>query len=233
LTAQITALKSTSGATATQLEAAHQHAADLRRQIEEAQAVIAEQRIEILESEGLRRKLHNQVQELKGNIRVFCRVRPALPSDGDPTPAEIAYPDAKREKREVVLNSSSENAMGSERRETWQFAFDRVFVPGATQHEVFEEIGLLAQSCVDGYNVCIFAYGQTGSGKSYTMEGGRTPDAVGMIPRAIAHVFEAAEHLKAKGWEYTLEGQFVEIVSLFSFASSFISLHDPVQRDDQ
>lgn len=38
--------------------------------------------------------------------------------------------------------------------------------------DIFEEISQLAQSCTDGYNVCIFAYGQTGSGKSFTMEGG-------------------------------------------------------------
>ena len=29
----------------------------------------------------MRRRLHNQVQELKGNIRVFCRVRPFLPGE--------------------------------------------------------------------------------------------------------------------------------------------------------
>ena len=34
----------------------------------------AEQRI--YDGETIRRKLHNIIQELKGNIRVFCRVRP-------------------------------------------------------------------------------------------------------------------------------------------------------------
>ncbi|PWW77493.1 kinesin-domain-containing protein [Tuber magnatum] len=43
--------------------------------------------------ETLRRKLHNQVQELKGNIRVFCRVRPTLPFESE-TPADIRFPNA-------------------------------------------------------------------------------------------------------------------------------------------
>ncbi len=31
---------------------------------------------------GLRKKLHNQLVELRGNIRVFCRVRPVIAEDG-------------------------------------------------------------------------------------------------------------------------------------------------------
>lgn len=90
----------------------------------------------------------------------------------------------------------------------------QVFEPESTQTQVFEEISLLAQSCTDGYNVCIFAYGQTGSGKSFTMEGGSTASSSGMIPRAVEQVFRVTEELKAKGWEYKLEGQFLEIVRL-------------------
>lgn len=31
-----------------------------------------------------KKHLHNQIQELKGNIRVFCRVRPPLPGVDNP-----------------------------------------------------------------------------------------------------------------------------------------------------
>lgn len=33
-----------------------------------------------------------------------------------------------------------------------------------------------------------------------------------MIPRAVEQVFRVAEELKRKGWEYKMEGQFLEIV---------------------
>ncbi|KAJ3908590.1 kinesin-domain-containing protein [Lentinula edodes] len=193
-----------------------------------------EMRKEATENEAVRRKLHNMVQELKGNIRVFCRVRPVLPSDitpssgyqptnsPNPSPneelelirqelkADISFPD-RRDHREINIWSSSESATGQERKESYQFMFDKVFEPECTQAEVFEEISMLAQSCVDGYNVCIFAYGQTGSGKSFTMEGGASNATKGMIPRAVDQVFRVAEDLRSKGWEYQMEGQFLEI----------------------
>ena len=61
----------------------------------------------------------------------------------------------------------------------------------------------LFQSALDGYNVCIFAYGQTGSGKTHTMEGPDDPtsDQLGMIPRAVAQIFEAEAQLKQHGWK--------------------------------
>ncbi|KZT64495.1 kinesin-domain-containing protein [Daedalea quercina L-15889] len=211
LTAQISAFQAQQLALQAQLDAGSRNGLELTMELEAARKRIAELEKETREAESMRRKLHNMVQELKGNIRVFCRVRPLLPSDLPPrAKAQIVFPD-KMDHKEIVLSSSSESATGQERKDEWAFAFDRVFEPHSSQAEVFEDISQLAQSCTDGYNVCVFAYGQTGSGKSFTMEGGSTDITAGMIPRAVEQVFRVAEELRSKGWEYKMEGQFLEI----------------------
>ena len=52
-----------------------------------------------------------------------------------------------------------------------RFEFEKTFRTDMGQADVFEAVGPLCCSAMDGYNVCIFAYGQTGSGKTYSMEG--------------------------------------------------------------
>jgi kinesin family protein C1 len=121
---------------------------ELRLALESAKKKCEDLKYEAREAEGVRRKLHNMVQELKGNIRVFCRVRPVLPSDLSPVPvlstsagpesnpgasfpkeqavqANMVFPD-KRDYKEIVLSSSSESATGQERKEVYNFGFDRV-----------------------------------------------------------------------------------------------------------
>ena len=53
--------------------------------------------------ETQRRKLHNQVQELKGNIRVFCRVRPLLGDEMAANGAEIRHIQFEGERCVVLL----------------------------------------------------------------------------------------------------------------------------------
>ncbi|CAL8365788.1 unnamed protein product [Arctogadus glacialis] len=155
-----------------------------------------------------RRQLHNALQELKGNIRVFCRVRPLV--GGGPSPHILLPAD---DNKALVLARSEESHVGrtGDTQKTYNFSFDRVFGPSASQQEVFEEISLLVQSALDGYNVCCFAYGQTGSGKTFTMEGGDSDAAVGVIPRAVQQVFLTAHTLGAQGWEFSFTASFVEV----------------------
>ncbi|KAG4097061.1 kinesin-domain-containing protein [Neocallimastix lanati (nom. inval.)] len=167
-----------------------------------------------IQEESLRRKMHNEILELKGNIRVFCRVRPVLTTETNGKPindvvSDIQYPD---DERKIVLKQQSKTALGNTVPKLYPFSFDKVFQDSASQGEIFEDISQLVQSALDGYNVCIFAYGQTGSGKTYTMEGiSDDPEKIGMIPRAVKQIFVAAEELKEKGWKYEMEGQYLEI----------------------
>ncbi|KAF9285104.1 kinesin-like nuclear fusion protein [Mortierella alpina] len=187
----------------------------LERQLSESEALVQALEQRIREEETIRRRLHNTIQELKGNIRVFCRVRPVSSSQSAPkaetTTALIKYPG--QEGREIEFSNSTESARGSQIEKVYPFTFDKVFQPSSKQEDVFEEISQLVQSALDGYNVCIFAYGQTGSGKTHTMEGplNASRESMGMIPRSVLQIYETAKALEAKGWTYTMEGQYVEI----------------------
>ncbi|KAJ8290722.1 hypothetical protein GJAV_G00016720 [Gymnothorax javanicus] len=148
---------------------------------------------------ALRRKYHEQLVELKGNIRVLCRVKPVLKEDQQEEGQAVAVTtDPNNESAVTVMNKGKGRA----------FELDKVFHPQATQEEVFQEIEPLVTSCIDGYHVCIFAYGQTGSGKTYTMEG--SVENPGINQRALKHLFSEIEDRKDM-WSYSISVSSVEI----------------------
>lgn len=158
-------------------------------------------------AEKTRRKLHNQVQELRGNIRVFCRTRPSL--DDEPVAEVIDIIHSPDDLEQITVKTLTEGSLSTNQK-SHQFSFDRVFGPEASQEVIFDEISQLVQSALDGYRVCIFAYGQTGSGKTFTMEG--RPDAPGMIPLAVQQVFDSATILETeRGWRFAFEVSHLEI----------------------
>lgn len=107
-----------------------------------------------------RKRLHNLVQELKGNIRVFMRCRP--PAQREIQQGETACVTFPEPQHVKVVNDKN-------KEKDWEF--DEVFGFNSTQEEIYVEVSALVTSVLDGYNVCIFAYGQTGSGKTFTMSG--------------------------------------------------------------
>ncbi|CAH9088386.1 unnamed protein product [Cuscuta europaea] len=150
------------------------------------------------------RKLHNEVQELKGNIRVYCRIRPFLPGQKDKQTI-VEYIGDNGEL--IVVNPSKQ---GKEGRRS--FKFNTVYGQSATQAQVYADIQQLVQSVLDGYNVCIFAYGQTGSGKTYTMTGpdGATEDQWGVNYRALNDLFRISQD-RGSAFSYEITVQMVEI----------------------
>lgn len=206
-----------------------------REEVTRMQARIEELEGQVFDCEAARRKLHNKVQELRGNVRVFSRVRPMLAMDGEgagegdeaPTPV-LCRPDAMGLKVEPTKEGG----------EPHTFSFDRVFQPSASQKDVFNEVSDFVQSALDGYNVCLFSYGQTGSGKTHTvrvhsliaplpqplapwlltpgrgwaqMQGSVTGDERGIIPRSMEKIVQCTHKLRLRGWEYRMEASFLEI----------------------
>ncbi|PNW85905.1 hypothetical protein CHLRE_03g200600v5 [Chlamydomonas reinhardtii] len=144
-------------------------------------------------AEAVRRKLHNELVDLRGNIRVYCRVRP------HPSPSTRIAPDGGS----IALQADGKDHT---------FAYDRVFGPDSSQESVFSAVSELVQSALDGFHVCIFSYGQTGAGKTHTMQGGESPNARGIIPRAVEKILSQARKLEEQAeWSYSMEASFIEI----------------------
>ncbi|KAK6932409.1 Spindle pole body-associated protein Vik1/Cik1, microtubule binding domain [Dillenia turbinata] len=169
-----------------------------KRLVKELREHLADSEHQISEGEKLRKKLHNTILELKGNIRVFCRVRPMI-SDGS----------SATESASILEENSLVSLLAGQKL---SFTFDKVFNHEASQEDVFVEISQLVQSALDGYKVCIFAYGQTGSGKTYTMIG--RPEALGqkgLIPRSLEQIFQTSLSLSSQGWKYKMQASMLEI----------------------
>uniref|UniRef100_A0A3B4TUN9 Kinesin-like protein KIFC3 n=2 Tax=Seriola dumerili TaxID=41447 RepID=A0A3B4TUN9_SERDU len=148
---------------------------------------------------NLRKKCHNELVRLKGNIRVFCRVRPVSQEEQDAADTKTMLSFDSDD--DAVLYLSNKGKMMT-------FELDKVFAPQATQEDVFQEVQSLVTSCIDGFNVCIFAYGQTGSGKTYTMEG--VVNDPGINQRALRLLFSEVTD-KAPDWDYKITVSMVEI----------------------
>jgi kinesin family protein C1 len=161
-------------------------------------------RNQVLASESTRRKLHNVIQELRGNIRVFVRVRPFLDDEckGKHRNRELMSPI------NVVEAGNALTICGKHENATFQF--DKVYGPSSTQDDVFEELSDFVQSALDGYSACIFAYGQTGSGKTHTMQGEGFGAMRGITPRAVEQILRAGNLMKHT-WNFYVQANFVEI----------------------
>ena len=76
--------------------------------------------------ETVRRKMHNLIQELRGNVRVFARVRPFLPNDNHGSQESCISTKSDGLSLRITNNNDEHN-----------FAFDKVFGPSMSQVYVY------------------------------------------------------------------------------------------------
>ncbi|KAG4399954.1 hypothetical protein GLYMA_08G333300v4 [Glycine max] len=150
------------------------------------------------------RLLYNQVQDLKGAIRVYCRVRPFLPGQSN-GPSTVDYIG---ENGDMMIVNPLKHGKDARR----VFSFNKVFGTSVTQEQIYADTQSLIRSVLDGYNVCIFAYGQTGSGKTYTMSGPdlTTEETWGVNYRALRDLFHISKE-RAGSIKYEVFVQMIEI----------------------
>jgi len=152
---------------------------------------------EKLAAEGaMRLKLLNELQDIRGTVRVYCRPKPCVPGKGK------AKSILKIPTHDILVLNEDTSPMS--------FKYDRVFSPGASQYEVFSELEEPLISSLDGFNVTLLAFGQGGSGKTHTLlgdvslddadaEGERNPNlpslkSYGVQLQAIQQLFTIAGH---------------------------------------
>ncbi|KAI1767295.1 P-loop containing nucleoside triphosphate hydrolase protein [Hypoxylon sp. FL1150] len=188
--------------------------------------MMLQERIEV--EKQINRNLFQKVQEMKGNIRVMCRIRPApaktpgeeLANFGPREPGDFSNSWGK-----IRMAVERKNAMGFLVADQKNFEFERIFGPEETNNDIFNEISDLIECALEGQKVGIFAYGQTGSGKTYTLshrdlEHGSSD---GIIPRTLGSIFETAGQTSDR-YNYSISLSVLEIYT----NSIFDLLQEPV-----
>ena len=178
------------------LEGAAAQLQGLKDKVKEAEEKAAEMDAAYAEVEAsykkemqLRKKYYNQIEDMKGKIRVYARCRPFAGYEKDKgCKLCIDFKD------DTTCRIDVGNRADGRPKDRPEFMFDEIFRPESTQEQIFDGVSHLVQSALDGYNVCIFAYGQTGSGKTFTMYGKRDDDRLqGIAPRAMRELYQVIE----------------------------------------
>ncbi|EAS07082.2 kinesin motor catalytic domain protein (macronuclear) [Tetrahymena thermophila SB210] len=169
----------------------------IQRQEQEQQLkLIQELKRQVIESEKIVEQQHEQIIQFRGNLRIFCRIKPVLDYE-----AEIKYREQIQSSLTIQINQRHKQVIELRQDENAKFFFDSVFDMNSTQEDVFNQTQPFIQCALNGDQIAIIAYGQTGSGKTYTMEGVYDKENVainsqsGILPRTAAYLFKEKERV--------------------------------------
>ncbi|KAI1855373.1 hypothetical protein JX266_000238 [Neoarthrinium moseri] len=197
-----------------QLSAQEAETSTVLRRHEELEREAQTAHAKYTKSQDNARSLFDQIQDLKGNLRVMCRIRPQLDAS-DAELENLVTSEGTNSCHLQVINMAKRNARNA--TEVDEFEMERIFDKDETNKQIFDEVAQLVGSAINGRNVCIFAYGQTGSGKSHTMtypwNEKALPDGevdLGIIPRAVDMISNSMKE-RQDMWKFSVSGKYIEI----------------------
>ena len=149
------------------------------------------------------------MEDEASSVRVALRIRPQLPREIIDACKICTFKTPGEPQAWIGSNKA--------------FTYDYVYDTTSEQDEVYDDTAKgLVEGCFEGFNATILAYGQTGSGKTYTMgtgfEMGGSSTSVGIIPRAVRHLFngiqtrqDEAKEAGTQVPEFKVSAQFMEL----------------------
>ena len=130
------------------LERAQQERDDLTELTQQQERLIAGLEDQLHQSERRRAQLHNQIQELRGNIRVFCRIRPFLQEETTmDAPSDMTF-GRSGDRPSILISLPPPQGGRKKDSQSLSFEYDEVFDPQSSQASVFHEIEPLMQVLV-------------------------------------------------------------------------------------
>ncbi|KAJ3589009.1 hypothetical protein NHX12_009859 [Muraenolepis orangiensis] len=133
-------------------------------------------------------------------VKVYVRVRPLSAEERERAEEQGCVTIQHEDTLLLKAPKDSQTMKSAERgiaQSMHKFSFSKIFGPGTTQQEFFEDtMKDMVKDVLRGENRLLYTYGVTNSGKTYTIQGvGREP---GLLPRALVSVFR-----KLQGRLYT------------------------------
>jgi len=127
-----------------------------------------------------RRKLLDELQDLRGSIRVYCRLKePTYNAHEKPTVVDMVsnevlmlhrnHSSSVQEQIKALSNTASSSS--SSPATPLCFEFDGILAPDMSQQDVYVEFEAICSSVVEGFKICVMSYGQADSGKTHTILG--------------------------------------------------------------
>ncbi|KAG0096911.1 kinesin-like nuclear fusion protein, partial [Podila epicladia] len=202
-----------------------------------------------------RTKLYSTITDLRGNVKVFCRVLP-FSNTATLKEANIRYPDFEEREIEIVKDPrtaitldkgpitkvamaplKSVKLTGSSPyadQRVFPFQFDHVFQPQCTHEQVYNHIVPTVEHAFTGSPVTILGYGLPQSDKSFTLE-------AGLVPLVVQDVCQRCQELEqTQGWQYTVALQQLGIADevLFDFFTeseaqeTAMTMESPTNQDN-